>query len=100
VMCRRHHTGSTQLHIRAFFGRRVCVLDMGNRRAHSSERVTQVRIGREDERSSRILLVESFLGALATSYAYFNKLGRREYGQDRVEEVVDRRAGELTRRTR
>jgi len=37
-----------------------------------------------------------FLGALATSYAYFNKVGRREYGQDLVEEVVDRPAGELT----
>jgi hypothetical protein len=37
-----------------------------------------------------------FLGALVTSYVYFNKLNRHEYDRDRVEEVVERRAGEPT----
>ena len=37
-----------------------------------------------------------FLGALVTSYVYFNKLNRHEYDRDRVKEVVERRAGEPT----
>jgi len=37
-----------------------------------------------------------FLGALVTSYVYLNKLNRNEYERDRVEEVVERRAGEPT----
>jgi len=37
-----------------------------------------------------------FLGALVTSYVYLNKLNRHEYDWDRVEEVVERRAGEPT----
>jgi hypothetical protein len=37
-----------------------------------------------------------FLGALVTSYLYFNKLNRREYDRGRLEGIVDQRGDELT----
>jgi hypothetical protein len=37
-----------------------------------------------------------FLGALVTSYVYFNKLNRDEDDRSRREEIFDQRGGELT----
>src|SRR5712691_3986476 len=37
-----------------------------------------------------------FLGALVTSYVYFNKLNRHEYDRGCLEETFDQRGGELT----
>ena len=37
-----------------------------------------------------------FLGALVTSYLFFNKLNRREYDRGRLEGIVDQRGDELT----
>jgi hypothetical protein len=36
-----------------------------------------------------------FLGALITSYVYFNKLNRHEDDRDRLDEVFDQRGGVL-----
>jgi hypothetical protein len=37
-----------------------------------------------------------FLGALVTSYVYFNKLNRHEHDRGRLAEVFDQRGNELT----